>query len=416
MNQHMFGSHSSHGESHEALFDWLERQHVDKESINALKLHKIDELTFQMLKKSDLREMGIDKLGAIKRILYLIEKKHFCSPPDSDDSNDYRPPPFCLENVSNSKILKACFSALYCFLSLGVSAYVMVLAHERLPDISKYPPLPDILLDNLPYIPWAFEAAEAISIFLSFIWTVVLAFHRHRLILFRRLCSLVGTVFLLRSVTMIITSLSVPGKHLLTECKPFVFRSSKERFERAVVILFGFGMTLQGVRTCGDYMFSGHTAMITLLNFFITEYTPESFSRLHNLTWLLNGFGVFFILAAHEHYSIDVFIAIYISTRLFLYYHWQANNQYKLGHRDQHRSWIWFPLFTFFECDVRGPIPYEYSNPIKDFLSYWRKKQFRLPGLPLAVSSLGFSSASISDSAPNGSAVPIPVASRSEAV
>lgn len=40
---------------------------------------------------------------------------------------------------------------------------------------------------------------------------------------------------------------------------------------RAFAIWSGFGMTLTGVHTCGDYMFSGHTVVLTMLNFFVTE-------------------------------------------------------------------------------------------------------------------------------------------------
>lgn len=43
------------------------------------------------------------------------------------------------------------------------------------------------------------------------------------------------------------------------------------KIQRALAIWSGFGMTLAGVQTCGDYMFSGHTVVITMLNFFVTE-------------------------------------------------------------------------------------------------------------------------------------------------
>lgn len=73
-------------------------------------------------------------------------------------------------------------------------------------------------------------------------------------------------------------------------------------------------------------------------------------------------FGIFFILAAHEHYSIDVFVAFYISSRLFLYYHTLSNNHsLHMGH-DSSRTRVWFPLFSYFESAVHGIIPNEYDS------------------------------------------------------
>lgn len=89
--------------------------------------------------------------------------------------------------------------------------------------------------------------------------------------------------------------------------------------------------------------------------------TPRNLYFLHTCTWLLNMFGIFFILAAHEHYSIDVFIAFYIASRLFLYYHTLANNQ-ALMSGDSNRTRIWFPLFSYFESSVDGIIPNEYTS------------------------------------------------------
>lgn len=91
--------------------------------------------------------------------------------------------------------------------------------------------------------------------------------------------------------------------------------------------------------------------------------TPRHLYFVHTFTWLLNMFGIFFILSAHEHYSIDVFVAFYITSRLFLYYHTLANNQ-ALMQRDSNRTRIWFPLFSFFESSVDGIVPNEYESPL----------------------------------------------------
>ena len=216
-------------------------------------------------------------------------------------------------------------AVLYGLFVSWLTAVVMTVVHDRVPDMNKYPPLPDIILDSMPHVPWAFEMAEMAGMTLLTIWILVVIFHKHRFIIMRRCFAIGGTIFLLRCFTMLITSLSVPGVHL--DCKPRPYGTWASRLHEAYIIWSGAGMSLQGVRTCGDYMFSGHTVSLTLLNFFITEYTSRRIFFLHTFTWLCNCFGIFFILAAHEHYSIDVFIAFYITSRLFLYYHTLVNNR-----------------------------------------------------------------------------------------
>ncbi len=64
-----------------------------------------------------------------------------------------------------------------------------------------------------------------------------------RFILMRRFFSISGTIFLLRCVTMLLTSLSVPGKHL--ECAPRPYGDVWNKLYNAYVIWTGAGMTLQ---------------------------------------------------------------------------------------------------------------------------------------------------------------------------
>ncbi|XP_050725059.1 ceramide phosphoethanolamine synthase-like isoform X3 [Eriocheir sinensis] len=256
---------------------------------------------------------------------------------------------------------RTAISFLYVLLVTWITAFVMVFVHDRVPDKERHPPLPDIFLDNVPHISWAFQLCEITIITLASVWFGILFFHKHRSIACRRFCALSGSVLLLRCATMFITSLSVPGSHL--ECAPRIQSDTWTKMSQAYLIWRGGGLSLMGVRTCGDYMFSGHTATLTLLNFFITEYTPRRVYYLHIFSWVLNMFGIFFILAAHEHYSIDVFIAFYITSRMFLYYHSLANNR-ALQQRDSFRTKIWFPMFSYFEAHIDGIVPNEYSNPL----------------------------------------------------
>ncbi|XP_061613207.1 sphingomyelin synthase-related protein 1-like isoform X3 [Phyllopteryx taeniolatus] len=379
--------------------------------------HRLDGSSLLALSEYDLRSppLELKVLGDIKRLMASVRKlqkqnldlleelglpfdghspagsgDRLCNGEAARDGADTAPVGEEYQKYSNGKFKqqtrrldpecwKTVLSSVYVVFVFGFTSFVMVIVHERVPDMRTYPPLPDIFLDSVPRIPWAFAMAEACGVILCVIWLLVLLLHKHRSILLRRMCSLMGTVFMLRCITMFVTSLSVPGQHLQCSGKVTFTRSALPalfqnefaldnhmygdtwaKLRRAVAIWSGFGMTLTGVHTCGDYMFSGHTVVLTLLNFFVTEYTPRSWHFIHTLSWVLNLFGIFFILAAHEHYSIDVFIAFYITTRLFLYYHTLANTR---AYQQSRRARIWFPMFSFFECNVNGPVPNEYCWP-----------------------------------------------------
>jgi len=310
---------------------------------------------------------------------------------DEDDISDMGKEKMCRYCHQNPKVKisplkperwKTLLAFLYVLLVSWVTAFVMVIVHDRVPDMEKYPPLPDIILDNVPHIPWAFQMCELTGMILFSLWFLVVLFHKHRFILMRRFFSISGTIFMLRCVTMLITSLSVPGTHL--SCQPRPYGDLWNKVHNAYIIWTGAGMSLQGVRTCGDYMFSGHTVALTLLNFFITEYSSRRIYFLHTFTWICNIFGIFFILAAHEHYSIDVFVAFYITSRLFMYYHMLANKNksqdnlvFKSKSFEEQRAWFWFPLFSFFESSIDGKIPNEFDWPISmyDFKEMFRQVQ-----------------------------------------
>lgn len=93
------------------------------------------------------------------------------SPPASDDGRTQRLPP---------EIFKAFLSLCYVIAVTWITAFVMVIVHDRVPDMNKYPPLPDIFLDNVPHIPWAFDMCEITGTVLFTIWLLVLLFHKHR--------------------------------------------------------------------------------------------------------------------------------------------------------------------------------------------------------------------------------------------
>jgi len=266
-----------------------------------------------------------------------------------------------------SALLRLMCSMVWATAVVLTSAGVMTFVHDRVPDMDKYPPLPDVVLDHIPFIPWAFEASEVCILLLALVFFVTISLHRYRLQVLRRFFAIIGSVFLLRCCTMLVTSLSVPGVHL--KCKPFpMHMTAKDKLWHAWKIASTLGSAMQGTRTCGDYMFSGHTAVLTILNRFVGTYTPDGWTPLHHICSVLNGAGCFFILAAHEHYTLDVLMGFYIATRTFQSYHTVANSSEGSCPQTRSRTKRWFPMVSFLEEHATGVLPNQYQIPWRDSL------------------------------------------------
>lgn len=71
-------------------------------------------------------------------------------------------------------------SFIYAFFALVFNAVIIVIIHERVPDKSVIPPLPDKFFDYIDRVPWAFKATEACGLTLCGLWLVQWLALKHR--------------------------------------------------------------------------------------------------------------------------------------------------------------------------------------------------------------------------------------------
>lgn len=259
--------------------------------------------------------------------------------------------------------------AVVCFVTTTV---VISVVHERVPPKENTPPLPDKFFDWFDRIEWAFSICEINGMLLVALWLIQWILLKHRSIIGRRFFFIVGTLYMYRCITMYITTLPVPGMHF--KCAPKLLGNWEAQMRRVMKMIAGGGLSITGAHTmCGDYLYSGHTVMLTLTYLFIKEYSPKRFWWYHWLCWTLSAVGIVCILLAHDHYTVDVVVAYFITTRLFWWYHTMANQQ-SLKETSQSnpfsRVW-WYRLFQYFEENVNGPVPRNYQLPLSWRALHW---------------------------------------------
>ncbi|XP_067008414.2 phosphatidylcholine:ceramide cholinephosphotransferase 2 isoform X2 [Anabrus simplex] len=242
----------------------------------------------------------------------------------------------------------------------------LALVHERVPDRDKYQPLPDIFLDNVKAMDWALDVSEVLIIISSNTAIIVVFFHKHRFIVMRRIFMILALLYLMRSITMFVTVLPVAS--VTYYCSPKANSTNSLMVAKRVwQLISGFGLSINGQHTyCGDYIYSGHTVILTMSYLIIAEYSPKRCFPVHWISWLVSVTGVIMVLIAHGHYTVDVIIAYYVTTTLFWIYHTLANNANLKQYGPNNflaRVW-WFPLFRYFEKNVGGPVPRQYEWPL----------------------------------------------------
>ncbi|KAL4618189.1 phosphatidylcholine:ceramide cholinephosphotransferase 2-like isoform X1 [Arapaima gigas] len=253
---------------------------------------------------------------------------------------------------------------IYALFNLVLTTVMITVVHERVPAKEVYPPLPDKFFDYIDRVTWAFSVTEVNGMVLVALWFLQWLFLRYKAIVGRRFFFLMGTLYLYRCVTMYVTTLPVPGMHMT--CAPKLYSNSQAKVQRILRLISGGGLSITGSHLmCGDFLYSGHTVILTLTYLFIKEYSPRSLWWYHLACWLLSVVGVICILMGHEHYSVDVVVAYFVTSRLFWWYHAMVNEQVlKLSSNSYLRNTWWSSVFTFLEKNVQSRVPCTFCWPV----------------------------------------------------
>uniref|UniRef100_A0A0N5ALY2 PAP2_C domain-containing protein n=1 Tax=Syphacia muris TaxID=451379 RepID=A0A0N5ALY2_9BILA len=154
-------------------------------------------------------------------------------------------------------------------------------------------PLPDLVFHIIPQQVWALKVGDLIATFCSLSMLVLMALHKKRFIMFRRVFFIVV-------------------KLLLKEIKIF------QNYE------YFIGLFLQNIdqkMLCGDLLFSGHTLSMVISSLTIAYYLPKSLCYLRYIPTVLCWIGMMCMVISRTHYTVDVLFAYWLTTGFFCLYH-----------------------------------------------------------------------------------------------
>jgi shingomyelin synthase len=287
-----------------------------------------------------------------------------CLSPPNDFEAGYDSTPMNQTDDIPGEPLKTMLSALFLGTGFLATTVSLALTHERVPEVD---PLPDIVLDNVKYQGWGLDVSEILLMLSTMSAVMLVLLHSHRMIILRRIWLLLGILYYYRALTMFVTVL--PKADKTYTCMPRSANTTVYTYlQRVMTIISGGGLSINGKHIyCGDYIFSGHTMTLTMGYLAIRQYSPRKWFLLHWTSLSVSTLGVVFLLISRGHYTIDVLLAYYVSSRLWWTYHTLCHTP-SLRSRGGHNlmdNLCWWHVFRWFEAKVPpGPLPHSFSIPL----------------------------------------------------
>lgn len=283
---------------------------------------------------------------------------------DDDRSLLIADKPTSIRTQSEHVYLFNFLALLFVFVNMTLNLTVLAIIHERVP--MKEPHLPDIGFDLFPDNRRFLDVAEYFIVVQMVGIFILLFFHKHRSIILRRICIIMGVIYFFRAISMASTQLPLASRNY--QCSPQLKNSSEtaniSSFEfieiiasRVFYMSIGMGLSINGHHAyCGDYIFSGHTVILVLVYLTFQEYLMP---RRRTILWKvfqlsqfsMTVISVICIIIARGHYLIDIIVAYYFVTRTFYIYHSLCNSTSTFLKSPSNyftRLW-WWPVFLYFE-------------------------------------------------------------------
>ena len=202
---------------------------------------------------------------------------------------------------------------------LFVNCVSQVLIERYYLSFALQAPLYDLGFEFLFFLAYPRIPDYMLTAFLLCIFGPLLIWHPKRFQIVRRCMCLMSAVYLSRSFTIIATILPNPQRSCKTD--PIAGTDQEVILVEALKVLIGRRVT------CGDCLFSGHTAMICLASLVGLRYGRYFFSNLkvwkliRVLLFLYTFSAYLLIICTRFHYTIDVVLGVLIPTALWKWFH-----------------------------------------------------------------------------------------------